>query len=136
MNKSSPTWLLIALLLSLSVALAAPAESDADHLDVLVVSPILQLHDVLEKAFLRHPLQAMLHSRDSLVSARNSVANASLPSAPVIIIGHQNDALASGRGASEWQAELDLPVWLPNQRNNRAKVADATKSNVQISRES
>ncbi len=138
MNKVSQYWLPMALLLllSLSVTLKANAETNADHLDVLVVNPNLKLHDVLEKAFLRHPLQATLHSRDTLLSARNSVANATLPKAPSITIGHQNDALASGRGESDWQAELELPVWLPNQRSNRTKVADATQSNLEVSRQS
>ncbi len=137
MSIISQFWLTTALLLSLTgECLAEPTESDADHVDVLLVSPNLKLGDVLEKAFLRNPLQASLHSRATLVSARNSAANATLPTAPAIIIGHQNDALTSGRGEREWLAELELPVWLANQRSNRIKVADATQSNVQVSVES
>lgn len=138
MNKVSQHWLLTAILLSLTttVAFADTEELNANHIDVLMINPNLQLSDVIEKAFLRHPLQASLHSRDTLVIARNTVANAILPAAPAIIIGHQNDTLLSGRGESEWLAELELSVWLPNQRGGRSKVAEATQSNVQVSRES
>jgi len=49
---------------------------------------------------------------------------------------HQNDTMGSGRGERDWQAEVELPVWLPNQRLNRQKVADATENTLASSRES
>ncbi|MDP3677708.1 MAG: TolC family protein, partial [Methylotenera sp.] len=116
--------------------MAEPAQYESDHFDELKVNPNLQLNEVLEKTFLRHPLQATLQSRDSVVSAKKLVANAILPTAPAVSLLHQNDVLGSGRGEREWQAEMELPVWLPNQRNNRLKVADASQSSVIASRES
>ena len=105
------------------------------HLDELKINANLQLHDVLEKTIARNPMQATLQSRESMVSAKNIVANAMLPSAPAVNVVHQNDTLGSGRGEREWQAELELPVWLPQQRNNRLKVADAAKTNINAGRE-
>lgn len=137
MNIFSPCSLAIAFLLSTAtVVLAEPVQLVGDHLDVLVVNPNLQLHDVLEKTVARNPMQETLQSRESVVSAKSVVANAMLPLTPAVILGHQNDTVGSGRGEREWQAELELPVWLPNQRNNRLKVADASKSNMTASRES
>lgn len=137
MKTFNQSWLAVALLLSTAtLVLAEPLQHDSDHLDELKVNPNLQLHDVLEKTFTRNPMQTTLQSRESVVAARNIVANAMLPSTPMVSIAHQNDALGSGRGEREWQAELELPVWLPNQRNNRLKVADASKSNISASRES
>ena len=112
------------------------SQSDNSHLDELKVNSSLQLHDVLEKTFVRNPMQTTLQSREFIVNARNLVANTMLPSSPAVNVLHQNDVLGSGRGEHEWQAELELPVWLPNQRNNRLKVAEATQSNVSASRES
>ncbi|OGV78257.1 MAG: hypothetical protein A3I83_00415 [Methylotenera sp. RIFCSPLOWO2_02_FULL_45_14] len=130
-------FLSIAVLLSTAnIVLAEPAQHESDHFDELKVNPNLQLNEVLEKTFLRHPLQATLQSRDSVVSAKKLVANAMLPTAPAVSLLHQNDVLGSGRGEREWQAEMELPVWLPNQRNNRLKVADASQSSVIASRES
>jgi cobalt-zinc-cadmium efflux system outer membrane protein len=111
-------------------------QPDNSHLDELKVNSNLQLHDVLERTFVRNPMQATLQSRDSAVNAKNIAANAMLPSTPAVNVVHQNDVLGSGRGEREWQAELELPVWLPNQRNNRLKVADAMQSNVSAGRES
>ena len=113
-----------------------PLQHDADHIDTLQVNASLKFHDVLEKTIARNPLQAALVSRDFMVSARQLGAHAMLPSTPAVNVLHQNDALNSGRGEREWQAELELPIWLPSQRNNRLKVADATQSNVAASRES
>lgn len=125
------------LLLSPALSLAEPSPQVNDsHLDELKINSNLQLHDVLEKTIARNPMQATLQSRDSLVSAKNIVAKAMLPSSPAINVLHQNDVLGSGRGEREWQAELELPVWLPNQRNNRLKVADAMQSNVNAGRDS
>ena len=137
MSIFSQRWIAIALLLlAAPLVLAEPAQHDADHIDALKVNPNLQFHDVLEKTIVRNPMQATLQSREFMVNAKSLVANAMLPSTPAINILHQNDTLGSGRGEREWQAELELPVWLPNQRNNRLKVADATQSNIVASRES
>lgn len=129
-------FMLAPLLMMAGVALAEPAPHEVDHLDELTVNPALQLREVLEKTFARNPMQASLLSRDSVVSARKIVAGAMLPTAPVVSVLHQNDVVGSGRGEREWQAELELPVWLPNQRSNRMKVADASQSSTISSRES
>jgi outer membrane protein, heavy metal efflux system len=124
------------LLFPFFVTAEESSQPDNDHIDVLKVNSNLVLHDVLEKTFARNPVQATLQSRESVVSAKNMQANAMLPSTPAVNVLHQNDVLASGRGEREWQAELELPVWLPNQKNNRLKVAEATQSNVTANRES
>jgi cobalt-zinc-cadmium efflux system outer membrane protein len=115
---------------------AAQSTHHVDHFDELKVNPSLQLSEVLEKAYARTPMQASLQSRDVMVSAKNRVANAMLPSAPALGVIHQNDAIGSGRGERDWQAELELPVWQPKQRDNRLKVAEAIQSSTSASRQS
>jgi len=130
-------FLSITVLLSTAhIALAEPAQHDLGHIDELRINPTLQLSEVLEKTYARHPRQAGIQSLDSVVSARKLVASAILPTAPAVTLFHQNDTLGSGRGEREWQADLELPIWLPKQRDNRLKVADASKSSVSASRES
>lgn len=136
MRISIRFWLAIALLSTAQMVLAEPASHEVDHFDELKINPNLRLNEVLEKTLARNPMQATLQSRDTVVSARKLVANSLLPTTPAVSVMHQNDVLGSGRGEREWQAELELPVWLPNQRNNRLKVADATQSGVIASRES
>jgi len=119
-----------------SLSPAVQASHHVDHFDELVVNPGLQLSEVLEKAYARTPMQASLQSRDVMVSARSRVANALLPSAPAVNLIHQNDAIGSGRGERDWQAELELPVWLPKQRDNRMKVAEAIQASTGATRQS
>lgn len=107
-----------------------------EHVDALSINPALQLAEVLEKAYARAPMQAALQSQDVMVAARKRVANALLPAAPAVNFTHQNDALVSGRGEREWHAELDLPVWQPQQRDNRLKVANAVQSSTLAKRQS
>lgn len=126
-------FLLLSPMLATSEELAQP---DSNHLDELKVNSSLQLRDVLEKTLVRNPMQYTLQSRESVLNAKKIIANSILPAAPAISLGHQNDVLGSGRGEREWQADLEVPVWLPNQRNNRLKVADATQSSVSANRES
>ncbi|OYY49701.1 MAG: hypothetical protein B7Y48_05380 [Methylophilales bacterium 28-44-11] len=107
-----------------------------NHVDDLTINPALKLHEVLDKSFIRNPNQAVLNARTAMVEAKKIQASATLPHAPAVVVGHQNDSFASNRGEREWQADLELPFWLPNQRNNRYKVADATLANADASRES
>jgi outer membrane protein TolC len=128
---------LIVLLLSPMLVFGEElTQPDNNHLDELKVNSNLQLRDVLEKTIARNPMQSTLQSRESVLNAKKIIANSILPAAPAISLGHQNDVLGSGRGEREWQADLEVPVWLPNQRNNRLKVADATQSSVSANRES
>lgn len=142
-------WSVACFACSAGIAFAAPIQQQADlsqsavqtnhqvdHFDELKVNPGLLLSDVLEKAYARTPMQASLQSRDVMLTAKNRVANAMLPSAPAVSFMHQNDGLASGRGEREWHAELELPVWQLNQRDNRLKVAEAMQSSNLANRQS
>lgn len=130
-------WLLMAIFIStMSTVMADSITADANHTDVIVVNPNLQYKEVLENTFARSPQQAKLLSQQSVLDARNQVASAMLPSTPSLTIGHQNDTVGSGRGEREWQAEVELPVWRLNQRQNRIKVANAYQSNLINSQES
>jgi outer membrane protein, heavy metal efflux system len=116
--------------------LANANEVESPHTDTLVVNPQLDLHQVLEKTYARHPQQYSLQSREATVNARDVMARSLLPAAPAMSISHQNDTLGGARGERDWQAEVELPVWLPSQRTNRQKVAEATRSDLASSRDS
>jgi len=149
MSIFSRLWLVIALSVSYSNLLHAETHVQGDvalssslvdesnagrHLDLLKVNPSLHLSEVLEKTFIRSPMQSALQSRNALVASKQTLAHAVLPAAPAMVVSHQNDALASGRGEREWLAEVELPVWMPNQRNKRLMVADASSSSLMASR--
>ena len=151
MSIFSRFWLVIALSVGVANSLNAetnvlgnivlpPSSSNQEaaepHFDLLQVNPSLHLSELLEKTFVRSPMQSTLQSRNAFVSSKQALARALLPASPAVVVSHQNDALASGRGEREWLAEMELPVWLPSQRDKRLKVADASKSSLLASRSS
>lgn len=103
------------------------------HTDNVTVSSQLNLRDVLEKTFERNPKQHVLQALDHEVQARYIYARSVLPSAPAVNVRHQNDAIQSGRGEREWEAEIELPVWLPGQRNARETLAKSTQTSLAAS---
>ncbi len=105
------------------------------HLDELKLNPKLQLREVLQQTLARNPKQFTLQSRNAWVNAKKTMADSLLPASPAISVMHLNDRLASNRGEREWQAELELPLWMQNQRNKRTKVAEASLAYATLSRE-
>lgn len=103
--------------------LALAATPVGEHEDTLTTSPRLTLHEVLQQVVAIHPQQALLNAHQQMVQARRTMANSWLPQAPSVGFSHQSDALLSHRDEREWQAQLQLPIWLPGQRQARGQVA-------------
>lgn len=103
--------------------------------DALTTKPSLTMREVLEQTFQRNPQRHVLQAMDGEVQARYLHARGMLPLAPAISVRHQNDTVGSGRGEREWEAELELPVWLPGQRAARQAVANGTQSDLAATRE-
>ncbi|TXI46199.1 MAG: TolC family protein [Methylophilus sp.] len=105
----------------------AMAESMAnlasDHEDTVAANPRLSLHEVLQQVVAIHPQQSLLAAHQQMVHARRTMANSWLPQAPSVGFSHQNDALMSNRDEREWQAQMQIPIWLPGQRQARSQVA-------------
>jgi outer membrane protein TolC len=121
-------WIYIALL-------SIPTVSSAGEIDALTDNPTLTLHEVLQRAVDRNPQRHVLQAMDGEVQARYTHARGVLPTAPAISVRHLNDTIGSGRGEREWEAELELPVWLPGQRNARQAVASESQADLAASRE-
>lgn len=113
--------------LMMSHTMHAMAESMAnlasDHEDTVAANPRLSLHEVLQQVVAIHPQQSLLAAHQQMVQARRTMANSWLPQAPSVGFSHQNDALMSNRDEREWQAQVQIPIWLPGQRQARSQVA-------------
>ena len=99
------------------------AQTEADHQDTVLVNPRLHLHEVLQNVVALHPQQALLAAHQQMVQARRTLAGSWIPQAPSVGFSHQNDALMSNRDEREWQAQMQIPIWLPGQRQARSQVA-------------
>ena len=121
-------WILLVL------AMATAAAHAGDN-DALTPNPSLTLREVLQRTFDRNPQRHVLQAMDGEVQARYLQARGTLPLAPALSVRHQNDTLGSGRGEREWEAELELPVWLPGQRAARQAVADESQLELAATRD-
>ncbi|WP_029147152.1 TolC family protein [Methylophilus sp. 5] len=128
--------LLIACCAWLAVGYAAVASAESmasqasDHEDTVLTNPQLSLHEVLLQVVAIHPQQSLLAAHQQMVQARRTMANSWLPQAPSVGFSHQNDALMSNRDEREWQAQLQIPIWLPGQRQARSQVASLTDDSL------
>ncbi len=117
------------------IATYGAATTDSPHEDKLTINTKLTLHEVLEKTFERNPQQLILQAMSGEVQARYINARGLLPNAPAVSVRHLNDQLASGRGERDWEAEMELPVWLPGQKLARNTVANEAQSGLSASRD-
>lgn len=113
------------------VMLLLATSAQGEELERLMPDAQLTLSAVVEAAYARSPKQSVLQASGSVVAAREIHANSTLPAAPAVVARHQNDALGSNRNLSEWEAGLDIPIWLPGQRAAREAVAQQARSGLE-----
>jgi len=91
---------------------------------VSLSAPAANLHDALEKAWLRNPQgQALLAAQDEIHAARAATGSLT-PSAPTLSVSQRGDQLNANRGQREWEAKLGLPLWLPGERDARRQLVE------------
>ena len=120
---------------SLLVVSSLAGSVELEHQDVLETNPALSLKQVLNQTFSRNPQQYQLQARDRDVLARRSRSDTFLPKPPALLLAHQNDALGSGRGEREWQADMEIPLWRLGQRAARTAVAENARTDLEASKE-
>lgn len=119
------SWLALAhMQWALADNIPATLQPAGNHEDRVTINTGLTLHEVLQQVVAIHPQQALLTAHQQMVQARKIMANSWLPLAPVAGLSHQSDAWLSGRDEREWQAQMQIPIWLPGQRQARGQVAN------------
>jgi len=121
---------LLGLLLA-GVSWAEPPEHDDD----LTLNAQITLHSVLEQTIARYPDSRVLEAKRLEVEARGKHARGWLPFAPAVGFRNQNDVITSGRGEREWEADFEIPTWLPGQRAAREAIAQDALSGLTDSRD-
>ncbi|HEY3327499.1 MAG TPA: TolC family protein [Novimethylophilus sp.] len=103
--------------------LILPVIAAGEELERLEIDSQLTLAHAVKQAFARSPQQQVLKAGKISIEAKSVQADSLLPGAPAVSMRHQNDAIGSGRNLREWEATLELPVWMPGQRAARRMVA-------------
>ena len=104
--------------------------AEMQHEDALMVNNTLTLHDLVEKTLPHYPNSQLLAAKKRELEARQIQANSFLPGSASVILRNQNDVLLSRNGETEWEAGIEMPIWLSGQRAARAAIADVSASNL------
>lgn len=86
------------------------------------------LRDAVEAAWARQPASASHAARVEEIRARRDAAVALIPEPPSISVAHRTDQTDRNRGRREWEAEFDIPLWLPGESSRRLAVVEAERA--------
>ena len=106
----------LVLLVSLVAAFRVTAEPAAPR-----------LAEALQAAFERYPEAGLAQAIRQQGEAIRQQASSLLAGDPAVVLRHENDALSDDDGFRQWEGGLEMPLWLPGQRQRRGRVADATQ---------
>lgn len=91
------------------------------------------LRTALDQVWERNPEAQVLEAKRAESDARAVAANSLMPGAPALVVGHRSDRLNDDAGAREWEAGVEMPMWLPGQRGARQREARAGRSGLEAS---
>ena len=112
------------LIACLCLANITYAETNHEHDQPLVSSPELRLHDVVEKTYQRNPQLQVMQARMKHIDAQLKSTQSFWVDDPSLRVSHYNDELMNSDGLLEWEVGMDLPLWLPGQKQARQKTVE------------
>lgn len=126
----NPPRFLWALLVLITLNIALVRADEAPHDDALLVDSTLTLSQLIEQSLPHYPSSQLLDAKALELQALKTHAKGILPSAPSLMLRNQNDRLMSSRGESEWEAGIEMPIWLNGQRKAREAIAAVSAQNM------
>jgi cobalt-zinc-cadmium efflux system outer membrane protein len=87
----------------------------------------LTLAAVVRAGLERDPNGALPGAVQAEGEAARVAASSLLAADPSLFLHHESDVVASDDGYRNWQGGVEMPLWLPGQRDLYRRVADATK---------
>lgn len=88
------------------------------------------LRDAVEAAWARQPIARTQAAREAENDAKRRAVEALTPAPPAVGLSHISDQPARNEGLREWEAELEIPLWLPGQRGRQGAVVDAEREQL------
>lgn len=101
-------------------AFAAPLAADNVQ---AVYSDSLSLHSLTEQVYQRLPGKLGEAKFEQLQQANDSISAALFAEPATASINHFNDVVGSGDGFQEWEGSIDMPLWLPGQKQAHQAVS-------------
>ncbi|MDT8372110.1 MAG: TolC family protein [Gammaproteobacteria bacterium] len=120
-----------AILFSVLITLAA---SFSHNLLAEIVTPersdAVTLTTVTDKVYQRNPAQHMDTAIQQQVNANTDRANTLFADVSTVNLRHQNDVVGTSNGLQEWEANLEMPLWLPGQKQQQLALSDTMLAEI------
>jgi len=87
-------------------------------------SDTVTLATVTQSVYDIHPSQRELTARAQQVKANSDLANSFFAGASTLSVNHNNDVIGSDNGYQEWEGGVELPLWLPGQKQQQQALVD------------
>lgn len=88
---------------------------------------------VVQTALQRHPEYQVSQARQAAADRLTERTGSLLADDTTFNLRHKNDALGSDNGLREWGAGVDLPLWLPGQRDSYRQLAQGLGAEAEAS---
>lgn len=135
-SKFSPGFLML-LVMGIQVpdntAMAGNTEPNMSVLNIPTTSS-LSLAEVLETTYQRNPSREVLRARLDEAAAIRRQAGSLLADDAALQVRHNTGQIGNVDNLREWEWGVELPIWLPGQRDARRQVAENRTQSVAASR--
>jgi outer membrane protein TolC len=105
-----------------------PALRDGRVASRAVAAPPVSLATAVQAAYEHNPERPVADVIRKQGEAIREQAFSLLAADPSLMVRHENDGITGDDGYRYWEGGLAMPLWLPGQRDQRKRVADATLS--------
>ena len=82
------------------------------------------LSSLTQAVYERHPALHNELAQQQQINANTDLANATFADVKSISVSHFNDVIGSDNGSQEWEGSVDMPLWLPGQKQQQLVLSD------------
>lgn len=116
----------------LAVSIAHLAVADTIELER---SSAISLSSLIQNVFEHHPARQLALAHQQKINANTDVANALFADPISASVEHFNDGVGSSDGFQEWQGGIEIPLWLPGQKQQQLNLSEIMSAQLPAERQ-
>jgi len=95
-------------------------------------SQSVTLSSITQRVYELHPAHLNELAQKQQVNANSALAYSTFANAKTVSLTHQNDVVGSGDGLQEWEGIVEMPLWLPGQKQQRVSLSDKLRAELPV----
>lgn len=108
----------------------AMSQVTADEVKSLEKSSMVTLSSLTQKVYDLDPARHNELAQLQKINANTDLANATFAGVKSISLNYQNDVIGSSDGFQEWEGIVDMPLWLPGQKQQQLSLSDTLSAEL------